>query len=48
MTDARHNPYETDLDQNAANTVPLSPLSFLRRTAAVYPQRIAVDRKSVV
>ncbi|CAO3417977.1 acyl-CoA synthetase [Azospirillum argentinense] len=42
MTDARHNPYETDLDQNAANTVPLSPLSFLRRTAAVYPQRIAV------
>ena len=42
MTDPRHNPYEIDLEQNAANTVPLSPLSFLRRTAAVYPQRIAV------
>ncbi len=42
MTATRHNPYETDLDQNAANTVPLSPLSFLRRTAAVYPQRTAV------
>jgi len=42
MTETRQNPYETDLDQNAANTVPLSPLSFLRRTAAVYPQRTAI------
>ncbi len=37
----RANPYATDLDQNAANHQPLSPLSFLERTAAVYPDRIA-------
>ena len=36
------NPYEVDLDRNAANHVPLSPLSFIRRTAAVYPDRPAV------
>src|SRR5437868_2925983 len=36
------NPYEITLDKNAANCVPLSPLSFLRRTAAVYPHRTAV------
>ncbi|MSP82835.1 MAG: acyl-CoA synthetase [Alphaproteobacteria bacterium] len=35
-------PYETDLDRCAANYVPLSPLSFLPRAAAVYPDRIAV------
>jgi fatty-acyl-CoA synthase len=37
-----HNPYEVDLDRNAANYVPLSPLSFIRRTAEVYPNRTAV------
>jgi fatty-acyl-CoA synthase len=37
-----HNPYEVELDKNAANHVPLSPLSFLRRTASVYPDRTAV------
>ncbi|CAK0755247.1 fatty-acyl-CoA synthase [Azospirillaceae bacterium] len=36
------NPYETDLDRNSANFVPLSPLSLIRRTAAVYPHRTAV------
>ena len=36
------NPYETDLDQNAANYQPLTPLSLLPRTAAVYPDRISV------
>ncbi|MCX7354260.1 MAG: acyl-CoA synthetase [Alphaproteobacteria bacterium] len=36
------NPYERDLDKNAANYVPLSPLGFLERSAAVYPNRIAV------
>ncbi len=36
------NPYETDLDKNAANYTPLSPLTFIKRTAAVYPQRAAV------
>ncbi len=36
------NPFEMDLDRNAANYVPLSPLSFLPRTASVYPDRIAI------
>ena len=35
--------YDTDLGKNAANFVPLSPLSFLRRAAAVYPNRLAVQ-----
>jgi len=35
-------PFARDLDRNAANYVPLSPLSFLPRTAAVYPERISV------
>ena len=38
---ARINPYNTDLDKNSANYTPLSPLSFLERTAYVYPKRIA-------
>jgi len=42
MADTKHNPYEIDLDQNAANTTPLTPLSFLRRTASVYPNRLAI------
>ena len=33
--------YNTDLDKNAANYTPLSPLTFLERAAAVYPERIA-------
>ncbi len=36
------NIYEQDLDPNAANFVPLSPLSFIQRSAAVYPQRTAL------
>jgi len=36
------NPFENGLDRNAANFVPLTPLSFLERTASVYPERIAV------
>jgi fatty-acyl-CoA synthase len=36
------NPYAIGLDKNAANYTPLSPLSFIQRTAAVYPQRISV------
>jgi fatty-acyl-CoA synthase len=35
-------PFETDLDKNAANYVPLTPLSFLARTAAVFPNRTSV------
>jgi fatty-acyl-CoA synthase len=36
------NPYEIGLDRTAANYVPLSPLTFLERAAAVYPRRTAV------
>jgi fatty-acyl-CoA synthase len=35
-------PYTNDLDRNAANYVPLSPLSFIARSAAVFPDRLAV------
>ncbi len=35
-------PYDTDLDRNAANYAPLTPLSFIARSAAVYPDRLAV------
>ncbi len=36
------NPYRLGLDKNPANYVPLSPLSFLRRVAEVYPERLAI------
>jgi fatty-acyl-CoA synthase len=42
-----HNPYDTDLDKNVANFTPLSPLSFIQRTAAVYPDRTAVIHGSL-
>ncbi len=35
-------PYDIDLDKNPANFVPLSPLGFLERAAAVYPTRTSV------
>ncbi|HEX5319208.1 MAG TPA: acyl-CoA synthetase [Stellaceae bacterium] len=35
-------PYDSGLDKNAANFVPLSPIAFLGRTASVYPNRLAV------
>ncbi len=34
--------YDQGLDKNAANFVPLSPLSFLERSAAVFPDRTAI------
>jgi len=34
--------YEVGLGMNAANHVPLTPISLIRRTAAVYPDRVAV------
>ncbi len=34
--------YDRDLDKNPANYEALSPLSFLRRTAEVFPHRLAV------
>ena len=36
------NPYSTDLDKNAANFSPLSPLTFIERAASVYPDRCAL------
>src|SRR5262249_51015559 len=36
------NPYEIGLDKNAANFVALTPIGFLRRSASVYPNRLAV------
>ena len=41
MTLTEANPYEIGLDKNAANYVPLSPIGFLLRSAAVYPDRLA-------
>ncbi len=36
------NPYAHGLDKNPANYVPLSPLTFLERSAFIYPKRISV------
>jgi 3-(methylthio)propionyl---CoA ligase len=35
-------PYDSDLGRRAANFQPLTPLTFLRRAAAVYPEHTAV------
>ena len=35
-------PFETDLDRNPANYVPLSPVSFLTRAASAFAEKIAV------
>jgi 3-(methylthio)propionyl---CoA ligase len=39
---AKSNPYEQDLDKSAANYAPLTPLSFIERSAYTYPNRLAV------
>jgi fatty-acyl-CoA synthase len=39
---ARPSPYTMHLDRNPANHVPLSPLGFIERAAAVFPERPAV------
>ncbi|HEV2506394.1 MAG TPA: acyl-CoA synthetase [Mesorhizobium sp.] len=36
------NPYALDLDKNPANHQPLTPLSFLERTAKTYPDHLAI------
>jgi fatty-acyl-CoA synthase len=36
------NPYQTGLDKNAANYVPLTPLTFIERSAYVYPDRLSL------
>ena len=38
---SRDNAYETGLDRNPANVTPLTPISFLERTADVFPERCA-------
>ncbi len=42
MSAPQSSPYEHGLQRNAANYVPLTPLSFLERSAYVYPERSAV------
>ena len=39
---AKSNPYEQDLDKNRANYAPLTPLSFIERSAYTYPDRVSV------
>ena len=39
--DGRENQYDIGLDKNAANYVPLTPLSFLARSAAIYPNHVS-------
>jgi len=41
------NPYEQHLDKNAANFVPLSPLTFIARAAEVYPDKAALIHGSL-
>ena len=42
MTERESSPYDMGLEKNAANYVPLTPLTFIERSAYVYPDRIAV------
>ncbi len=35
------NPYASGLDKNPANYVPLTPLSFIERSAYIYPEHVA-------
>ncbi|MGH8705776.1 MAG: acyl-CoA synthetase, partial [Burkholderiales bacterium] len=39
---AKPDAYEKDLDRNPANYAPLTPLSFIERSAYVYPERLSV------
>jgi fatty-acyl-CoA synthase len=39
--------FDQDLERNAANHAPLTPLSFIERTAEVYPQRLAIVHGSL-
>ncbi|HUJ47780.1 MAG TPA: acyl-CoA synthetase [Rhizomicrobium sp.] len=38
----KSSPYDLDLDRNAANYQPLTPLTFLERAASVFPDRTAI------
>jgi fatty-acyl-CoA synthase len=41
------NPYSQDLDRNDANYAPLTPVSFIARTAYIWPERTAVVHGSL-
>ena len=38
---AKQNQYDMGLDKTAANYVPLTPLSFIARSAAVFPNHLS-------
>src|ERR1700749_4162076 len=40
-------PYDRDLDRNPANFQPLTPLTFLERSAAVFPDQLAIAHGSL-
>jgi fatty-acyl-CoA synthase len=42
MSGVKSNPYEVDLERNAANYAPLTPLTFIEWSAYTYPKRPAV------
>ncbi|MBS0510887.1 MAG: acyl-CoA synthetase [Proteobacteria bacterium] len=42
MTENKQSPYDQGLEKNPANYVPLTPLTFIQRSAYVYPDRLAV------
>jgi fatty-acyl-CoA synthase len=42
MPSGAGNPFETGLDKNLANYTPLSPLTFIERAAATFPDHLAV------
>jgi len=42
MTEGKQSPYDIGLEKNPANYVPLTPLTFIERSAYVYPDRVAV------
>ena len=42
MSATGRNPFETDLDKNPANYMPMHPSRFLERAAEAYPGRTAM------
>jgi fatty-acyl-CoA synthase len=42
MTSSAGNAYQIGLDRNPANYVPLTPLTYLERSATIFPERTAV------
>ncbi len=42
MSETKQSPYDIGLQKNAANYVPLNPLTFIERSAYIYPDRVAV------